>query len=62
MSLFCAVVNFGDRGPFNLVDLDSEVASEEVKSPLVLDLGMNECSSLVLGRDEETNGDTVCLG
>jgi hypothetical protein len=30
-------------------------------SPLVFDLGINECSPLFLGRDEEMNGETACL-
>jgi len=36
--------------------------SKAEKSPLVFDLGINECSPLFFGRDEEMNGETVCLG
>lgn len=33
-----------------------------MKSPLVFDLGIKEYSPLFFGRDEEMNGETVCLG
>lgn len=31
-------------------------------SPLVFDLGMNDCSPPFFGRDEEVYGETACLG
>ena len=38
------------------------VLSKVTKSPLVFDLGINECSSLLFGSDEDMNGETACLG
>ena len=35
---------------------------ELAMSPLVFDLGMNEPSPVLFGRDEEMYGEVVCLG
>lgn len=55
--------NFWARGPVNLAGLWGSVVDVSVAetSPLVLDLGMNECSPPFFGRDEDINGDTACL-
>jgi hypothetical protein len=63
VSVFAALANFGALGPVSLAGRAGSVdPSCVVKSPLVIDLGMYECSPLFFGRDDEMNGDTVCLG
>jgi hypothetical protein len=63
VSVFGGLVDFGALGPVNLAGRAGSVAlSWIIKSPLVLDLGMYECSSLFFGREDEINGETVCLG
>jgi hypothetical protein len=62
VAVFCVFVNFWARGPVSLGGRCGSVVSSVEKSPLVFDLGMNECSPLFFGREEETNGETFCLG
>ena len=62
VSVFGALF-FGALGPVNLAGRAGSVApSWVIKSPLVLDLGMYECSSPFFGREDEMNGETVVLG
>lgn len=62
VSVFGAFVSFCALGPVSLAGRLSGPESAVVKSLLVLDLDISKCSPPVFGRDEETNGDTVCLG
>lgn len=57
------VRTFGALGPVSLAGRAGSLdTSCVVKSPLVFDLGMYECSPPFFGRDDDMNGDTVCLG
>lgn len=63
VSVLEILVNLGALGPVSLAGRAGSVASSWIlKSPLVLDLGIYACSPLFFGKEEEMNGETVCLG
>lgn len=63
VSLFgTGLTNFWARGPVSRGGFCcSCTLSKLAMSPLVFDLGINEYSPLLLGSDEDMNGETACL-